>query len=135
MSQTIVKKNHMDIPWHDFTDAEKDEPVSKASLKEKASVIGRVGMMFLSCGTGAWRVRSSMNTMSECMGLTCTADIGLMSINYTCFDGEACFSQSLCLTNTGVNNSKLTRLEIFINDFVSRCDSLTCDQLLCSTST
>ena len=111
MSQTIVKKNHMDIPWHDFTDAEKDEPVSKASLKEKASVIGRVGMMFLSCGTGAWRVRSSMNTMSECMGLTCTADIGLMSINYTCFDGEACFSQSLCLTNTGVNNSKLTRLE------------------------
>ena len=65
MSQTIVKKNHMDIPWHDFTDAEKDEPVSKASLKEKASVIGRVGMMFLSCGTGAWRVRSSMNTMSD----------------------------------------------------------------------
>lgn len=61
MSQTIIKKNHMDIPWHDFTDAEKDEPVSKASLKEKASVIGRVGMMFLSCGTGAWRVRSSMN--------------------------------------------------------------------------
>ena len=129
MSQTIVKKNHMDIPWHDFTDAEKDEPVSKASLKEKASVIGRVGMMFLSCGTGAWRVRSSMNTMSECMGLTCTADIGLMSINYTCFDGEACFSQSLCLTNTGVNNSKLTRLENFINDFVSRCDSLTCEQV------
>ena len=43
MSQTIVKKNHMDIPWHDFTDAEKDEPVSKASLKEKASVIGRNG--------------------------------------------------------------------------------------------
>ena len=129
MSQTIVKKNHMDIPWHDFTDAEKDEPVSKASLKEKASVIGRVGMMFLSCGTGAWRVRSSMNTMSECMGLTCTADIGLMSINYTCFDGEACFSQSLCLTNTGVNNSKLTRLESFINDFVSRCDSLTCEQV------
>lgn len=119
----------MDIPWHDFTDAEKDEPVSKASLKEKASVIGRVGMMFLSCGTGAWRVRSSMNTMSECMGLTCTADIGLMSINYTCFDGEACFSQSLCLTNTGVNNSKLTRLENFINDFVGRCDSLTCEQV------
>ena len=85
--------------------------------------------MFLSCGTGAWRVRSSMNTMSECMGLTCTADIGLMSINYTCFDGEACFSQSLCLTNTGVNNSKLTRLESFINDFVSRCDSLTCEQV------
>lgn len=43
MSQTIVKKNHMDIPWHDFTDAEKDEPVSKASLKEKASVYRQGG--------------------------------------------------------------------------------------------
>lgn len=62
--QKTVKKNHMDIHWHDFTDAEREEPVSKASLKEKASVIGRVGMMFLSCGTGAWRVRSSMNTMA-----------------------------------------------------------------------
>ena len=30
MSQTIVKKNHMDIPWHDFTDAEKDEPKRKS---------------------------------------------------------------------------------------------------------
>ena len=53
MQTTAIPKNHMDIPWHDFTDAEKDEPVSKASLKEKASVIGRGGMMFLSCGTGA----------------------------------------------------------------------------------
>ena len=97
MSQTIVKKNHMDIPWHDFTDAEKDEPVSKASLKEKASVIGRVGMMFLSCGTGAWRVRSSMNTMSECMGLTCTADIGLMSINYTCLTARLAFRSLFAL--------------------------------------
>ena len=86
--------------------------------------------MFLSCGTGAWRVRSSMNTMSECMGLTCTADIGLMSINYTCFDSARLAFRSLfALLTRGVNNSKLTRLEIFINDFVSQRDSLTCEQV------
>lgn len=73
--------------------------------------------MLLSCGTGAWRVRSSMNALAEAMGITCTADIGLMSIEYTCFDGEEGFTQSLCLTNTGVNTSKLNRLENFIRDF------------------
>ncbi len=40
-----------------------------------------------------------------------------MSIEYTCFDGTSGFSQSLCLTNTGVNTSKLNRLERFIGEF------------------
>ena len=92
-------------------------PVTQASLTEKASIIGRVGIMLLSCGTGAWRVRSSMNTLAEVMRITCTADIGLMSIEYTCFDGQDGFTQSLCLTNTGVNTSKLNRLENFIREF------------------
>ena len=116
--QQVIRKNHMDIAWHEYTDANGAEiPVTQASLTEKASIIGRVGIMFLSCGTGAWRVRSSMNTLAEVMGITCTADIGLMSIEYTCFDGEKGFTQSLCLTNTGVNTSKLNRLEHFIREF------------------
>ena len=40
-----------------------------------------------------------------------------MSIEYTCFDGQDGFTQSLCLTNTGVNTSKLNRLENFIREF------------------
>ena len=108
----------MDIAWHEYTDENgADVPVTEASLTEKASIIGRVGIMLLSCGTGAWRVRSSMNALAETMGITCTADIGLMSIEYTCFDGENGFTQSLCLTNTGVNTSKLNRLEHFIREF------------------
>ena len=108
----------MDILWHEYTDQNgENKPVTEASLTEKASIIGRVGIMLLSCGTGAWRVRSSMNTLAAVMGITCTADIGLMSIEYTCFDGEEGFTQSLCLTNTGVNTSKLNRLENFIRDF------------------
>ena len=85
--------------------------------------------MLMSCGTGAWRVRQSMNTLAEQLGLTCTADIGLMSIEYTCFDGEECYSQSLCLTNTGVNTSKLNRLEQFINKFSSEGVYMTGEEL------
>ena len=118
MRGETIRKNHMDILWHEYTDQNgENKPVTEASLTEKASIIGRVGIMLLSCGTGAWRVRSSMNALAEAMGITCTADIGLMSIEYTCFDGEEGFTQSLCLTNTGVNTSKLNRLENLIRDF------------------
>ena len=61
----------MDISWHEYTDEDgANVPVTQASLTEKASIIGRVGIMLLSCGTGAWRVRSSMNTLAEIMGMT-----------------------------------------------------------------
>ncbi len=117
MNQSIIQKNHMDVYWHDYANSMGDIPITEAPLTEKASIIGRSGLMLLSCGTGAWRVRSSMNTLAQQLGITCTANIGLMSIDYTCFDGDDCFSQSLCLTNTGVNTSKLNRLEHFINEF------------------
>ena len=116
-NQPTIQKNHMDILWHEFADKSDTTPITGTSLPAKASVIGRVGFMMLACGTGAWRVRSSMNTLSELMGITCTVDIGLMSINYTCFDGTDSFSRSLCLTNTGVNTSQLTRLEKFVSAF------------------
>ena len=130
MSQSTIRKNHMDVLWHEYTDNNGENiPVTQASLTEKASIIGRVGIMLLSCGTGAWRVRSSMNTLAETMGVTCTADIGLMSIEYTCFDGEEGFTQSLCLTNTGVNTSKLNRLEHFIRNFETEGKTMSGNQL------
>lgn len=50
--QQMIRKNHMDIAWHEYTDENgADIPVTQASLTEKASIIGRVGIMFLSCGT------------------------------------------------------------------------------------
>lgn len=79
--------------------------------------------------TGAWRVRSSMNELSELMEVTCTVDIGLMSINYTCFDGDNSFSQSLCLTSTGVNTSQLNRLEKFVIDFKSDHLNQNCEEI------
>ena len=130
MQRDQLRKNHMDILWHEYTDAGgENRPVTEASLTEKASIIGRVGIMLLSCGTGAWRVRSSMNTLAEVMGITCTADIGLMSIEYTCFDGEDGYTQALCLTNTGVNTSKLNRLEKFIRNFEKEGKHISGEQL------
>ena len=78
----IMEKNHMEIPWHDYTNNDSDVLICKAGLIEKASVIGRVGLIMLSCGTGAWRVRSYMNKLSRELGVTCTVDIGLMSIEF-----------------------------------------------------
>lgn len=130
MQRDQLRKNHMDILWHEYTDAGgENRPVTEASLTEKASIIGRVGIMLLSCGTGAWRVRRSMNTLAEVMGITCTADIGLMSIEYTCFDGEDGYTQALCLTNTGVNTSKLNRLEKFIRNFEKEGKHISGEQL------
>ena len=129
MMQNQIPKNHMDIPWHQFTGSDKSLPITQTGLTEKASVIGRIGLMMLSCGTGAWRVRSSMNSLATLLGVTCTADIGLMSIEYTCFDGTDCYSQSLCLTNTGVNTSKLNRMERFVNDFDHECCTMSGEQI------
>ena len=128
-AQPGIKKNHMDILWHDYSDPNDTMPIISATLPAKASVIGRVGIMMLACGTGAWRVRSSMNTLSELMDITCTVDIGLMSINYTCIDGNDSFSQSLCLTNTGVNTSQLNRLEKFVSNFSKNERQQTCEQI------
>ena len=112
-----IKKNHMDILWHEYADKTDPTPITEASLPAKASVVGRVGIMMLSCGTGAWRVRTSMNRLSKELGVTCTVDVGLMSIGFNCFDGTDCVSQSLSIANTGVNTSKLYRMEQFVENF------------------
>ena len=48
-----IKKNHMDILWHEYADKTDPTPITEASLPAKASVVGRVGIMMLSCGTSA----------------------------------------------------------------------------------
>ena len=106
-----------------------DVLIQQAGLIEKASVIGRVGLIMLSCGTGAWRVRTSMNRLSKELGVTCTVDVGLMSIEFNCFDGKECVSQSLSIANTGVNTSKLYRMEQFVDSFPSREAHLTGEEI------
>ena len=44
----IMEKNHMEIPWHDYAKADSNVLIAEADLIEKASLIGRVGLMMLS---------------------------------------------------------------------------------------
>lgn len=116
----LSTKHHMAVPWHDLTETEGTVPASEADLGEKASLVGRVGLMMLAVGTGAWRVRASMNTMARSMGITCTADVGLLSIEYSCFDGSESVTEALSLNTSGVNTDKLASLEAFVREFPER---------------
>lgn len=117
--------HHMQIPWHDIMTSDNYTPAAKATLVDKALIVGRIGLMLLSCGTGAWRVRDSMNIAARKLKMTCTAEIGLTSIEYTCMDAHQSYSQSLSLASTGVNTSKLTKLESFMKMFEVRGGEMT----------
>lgn len=124
----VIKKQHMTIPWHSLVDQESDTPAIEASLEEKVTLIGRVGLAMLSAGTGAWRVRESMNRISACLGVTCDADIGLLSITFTCIEDGQSICKSLTLATTGVNTDKIRLLEWFVDSFPERTCRYSIDQ-------
>ena len=108
----------MRVRWEEFFKSDDRTLARDTTLVEKGSLVGRVGIMLLSCGTGAWRVRDSMDTIARTLGITCSADIGLVSIEYTCFsvDNQS-YSQTLSLPSTGVNMTKLNEMEKFVRQF------------------
>lgn len=118
----------MTIEWQEMIDHENICPATEATLKEKAVLIGRVGLMALGSGTGAWRVRASMNKISRALGVTCSADIGLLSIAYTCISGSEIYTNALSLTNTGVNTHKIMALEEFADGFSERAGRYSMEQ-------
>ena len=48
MSKESIPSNHMEIYWHDYAGSMGKIPIVNASLTEKASIIGRTGLMLLS---------------------------------------------------------------------------------------
>ena len=129
MVKNTISPNHMKVYWHDYTGGSKDLLLVEAGLTEKSILVGRIGLMLLSCGTGAWRVRSAMNSVAGQLGLTCTITVGLMSLDYTSYDGKKSNSQSLSLGNTGVNTSKLNRLERFVKNFPNEGVHMTLEEV------
>lgn len=121
------QNHHMQIHWHRFV--RNDTPVVDATLTERASIVGRVGIVMLSCGTGAWRVREAMDTVARSLGLTCAADVGLISLEFTCFERGHHYSQTLSLPASGVNTDKLMVMERFVNRFTRDCLALTPHQI------
>lgn len=123
-----IRKQHMAINWHEIIMSDDSVPSVEATLKEKASLVGRFGIMMLSVGTGAWRVRNSMNSISRSLGISCSADIGLLSITWTCVEGDDTYTQSFSLPTSGVNTDKLNELELFMKDFPSLAEVFSVNQ-------
>ncbi len=126
MSQ--FRKQHMPIAWHEIIESENNTPAINASLKEKATLVGRIGLMMLSVGTGAWRVRASMNKVSRALGITCTADIGLLAIAYTCIENGETYTNALSINTTGVNTDRLDYLENLTDSFQQKAGKYSVEQ-------
>lgn len=122
------RKQHMTIEWHEIIDKESNSPAVNASLKEKATLVGRVGLMMLSVGTGAWRVRASMNKIARALNIVCNADIGLLSIAYTCVENGETYTNAISLSTTGVNTDKLNAIEHFADGFTERAGKYSVEQ-------
>ncbi len=128
-TEHLSDKHHMAIPWHDFFTNDIFTPAYEANLVERAAIVGRIGLMMLSYGTGAWRVRDSMNTVARTLKMTCSVDIGLVSLEYTCMDAHHSYTQAISLPSTSVNTTKLSQMERFIKEFDQNGSEMTIGEI------
>lgn len=128
-TEHLSDKHHMAIPWHDFFTNDNFTPAYEANLVERAAIVGRIGLMMLSYGTGAWRVRDSMNTVARTLKMTCSVDIGLVSLEYTCMDAHHSYTQAISLPSTSVNTTKLSQMERFIKEFDQNGSEITIGEI------
>ncbi|MBW3349346.1 threonine/serine ThrE exporter family protein [Limosilactobacillus reuteri] len=128
-TEHLSDKHHMAIPWHDFFTNDNFTPAYEANLVERAAIVGRIGLMMLSYGTGAWRVRDSMNTVARTLKMTCSVDIGLVSLEYTCMDAHHSYTQAISLPSTSVNTTKLSQMERFIKEFGQNGSEMTIGEI------
>lgn len=128
-TEHLSDKHHMAIPWHDFFTNDNFTPAYEANLVERAAIVGRIGLMMLSYGTGAWRVRDSMNTVARTLKMTCSVDIGLVSLEYTCMDAHHSYTQAISLPSTSVNTTKLSQMERLIKEFDQNGSEMTIGEI------
>src|SRR5699024_10042574 len=127
---SVMKHHHMQMTWHNFTPANTNTPATRATVKEKTTLVGRVGIMLLLYGTGAWRVRDTMNTIARELHITCSADRGLLTVEYASVAEEGHgYTQALSLASTGVNTDKLSEMEQFVMDFNKGGSDLSSEQI------
>ncbi len=120
----VSHQNHMPVPWHEVLD-DHDVLAPEAGIADKSSLICRLGLLKLSGGSGAWRVREAMNAAAEVLGVTLTTDVSLTSIECTCFDETGSFSEVASLTTTGVNTERIWLTERLVRDLTRRGATLT----------
>ena len=120
--ETLMKSHHMAVPWHNMVeDSESRVPATDGTLKETTTLAARIGLLTLSVGASAWRVRRSLNIVSRSLGMSCAADIGLLTLELTCFQEGESYSEAFSLRTAGVNTDKLDAVEKLVNDFEETC--------------
>ena len=91
---------HMKTDWHQIVTAGNELAVD-APLTDKSSIICRTGMLMLASGTGAWRVRDTMNRVAAVLGVTIHVDLSLLSFECTCIEDGHCFNEVVSLPQRG----------------------------------
>lgn len=116
--------HHMPVRWHK-TIRNGDMRAVDAELADKTAVIARVGILTLSGGTGGWRVREAMNRIARALGVVCSADVSLLTIECTCVDHGQHETLIVTLPTTGVNTERVWRMETLMKDFENCASQLT----------
>ena len=106
---------HMKTDWHQIVTAG-DELAINAPITDKSSIICRTGMLMLASGTGAWRVRDTMDRVARVLGVTIHVDLSLLSFECSCIDNGHCFNEVVSLPTTGVNTHRIWMMENFLNE-------------------
>ena len=119
-----VHPHHMQAVWHEVVSAG-DELAVDAPLADKSTIICRTGQLMLASGTGAWRVRDSMNRVARVLGVTVHVDLSLLSIECTCIEGHESFSEVVSLPTTGVNTHRIWLMEDYIHEIEAQGAELT----------
>ena len=118
-----IGRQHMQADWGEVVDGG-EGLAREASLADKSTIICRTGQLMLASGTGAWRVRDSMNRVARVLGVTVHVDLSLLSIECTCIEGHETFSEVVSLPTTGVNTHRIWLLEDYVHEVEQRGRSL-----------
>lgn len=118
-----IHPHHMQAKWREVV-SKGDELAVNAPLADKSTIICRTGQLMLASGTGAWRVRDSMNRVARVLGVTVRIDLSLLTIQCTCIEGHECFSEVVSLPTTGVNTHRIWLMEDYIHEIEGQGEGL-----------
>lgn len=102
--------------WNDYTH-KKNQNILDETLKNKSILIGRIALVYLSCGVGAWRIQEAVNNICSDLNISCSMSFGLRTIEYSCFASGRNFTNILSIPTVGVNTTKLAEIQRFVDNF------------------
>ena len=124
----MAQSHHMPMRWHKRA-TDESVPATQAPIDDKAALVCRIGALLLSAGTGAWRVRDSMNRISQALGVTCSADLGLVSIECTCAEGVESATEVHSLPSSGVNTERIMLMDDAVDRIEAQASEMTLGQV------